>query len=191
MCTVFAHTVCVFGSAKDFPFTFYTLSKPTSLLLNEGSPPHCFFGPWHRWLGVSHWWSSYMIKYICWAKRLQMKIFIFGFTYVPKVKGQPCLHFSSEHIFSILYHLSIRVLVKLFTSLYLKHPPAPFLFYGMSPASPSFYLWISPLFFWQPVLLLISQSFFFNLPCACSAQSIEKEQWIFFFFSSKYWDFLP
>lgn len=99
------YSVCVFGSAKDFPFTFYTVSKLTSLLLNEGSPPHCFFFcPWHRWLGVSHRWSSYMIKYICWAKRLQMKIFIFGFTYVPKVKGQPCLHFSSEHIFSILYH---------------------------------------------------------------------------------------
>lgn len=35
-----------------------------------------------------------------------MKIFIIGFTYVPKVKGQLCLHlhFSSEHIYSILYH---------------------------------------------------------------------------------------
>lgn len=63
-----------------------------------------FFCPRHRWLGVSHRWSSYMIKYIWWAKRLQMKIFIFGFTYVPEVKGQPCLHFSSKHIFSILYH---------------------------------------------------------------------------------------
>lgn len=111
-----------------------------------------------------------------------MKIFIFGFTYVPKVKGQPCLHFSSEHIFSILYHLSIRVLVKLFTSLYLKHPPAPFLFYGMSPASPSFYLWISPLFFWQPVLLLISQSFFFKICPVLAVHKVLRKSNEFFFF---------
>lgn len=131
VCTVYDHTVYVCVTVLMTPSPQHcTLCDFIVVKWRFFSLPH--FHLWHRYLPHAPPPPTHQVApvdecvYFFGLKRLQVKIFIIGLTYVPKVKGQPCLSFViNTHIFYI-WPSSIRIWVQLFTSSVFTNPSCTF-----------------------------------------------------------------